>query len=383
MFITFSANPSPQSQPILLRNTPLLRNIKTTKFNIASSRVSFGHTQESNGNSSSSSPILDLAHPAHLHQAWGIWEQTLCSSAAPDIYLLSELMHAFAVTGQFDMVIKILKQVSSRNFNITPEIYSVAISCFGKVGQLNLMDETLKKMILHGFNIDSATGDEFITHYSNFGSLQDMEGAYRTMKRNRVLVCAQGVRSIATAYIKKKKFFKLGEFLRDVGLARKDLGNLLWNLMLLSYAANFKMKSLQREFLGMNRSGFRPDINSFNIRALAFSRMSMFWDLHLGIQHMKHENVDPDLVSYGCIVDAYMERRLGRNLRFVLEKMEVDASPRVLTDQLVFEAFGKGDFHMNCEAFMEYKRRRGWSYRELVGVYLKKQSRRDCIFWNY
>jgi hypothetical protein len=143
------------------------------------------------------------------------------------------------------------------------------------------------------------------------------------------------------------------------------------------------MKTLQREFLNMLEAGFHPDLTTFNIRALAFSRMSLLWDLHLGLEHMKHDKVAPDLVTYGCIVDAYLDRRLVRNLEFALSKMHVDNSPVLSTDPFVFEVFGKGDFHSSSEAFMEFKRQRKWTYRELIKIYLRKQHRSKHIFWNY
>uniref|UniRef100_A0A0A0LMJ8 Pentatricopeptide repeat-containing protein n=2 Tax=Cucumis sativus TaxID=3659 RepID=A0A0A0LMJ8_CUCSA len=188
---------------------------------------------------------------------------------------------------------------------------------------------------------------------------------------------------MAFAYIRKRKFYRLGEFLRDVGLGRKNVGNLLWNLLLLSYAANFKMKSLQREFLQMVDAGFNPDLTTFNIRALAFSRMDLLWDLHLSLEHMKHMNIEPDLVTYGCVVDAYVDRRLGRNLEFILSKMNPDQPPVSLTDSFVFEALGKGDFHMSSEAFMQFRKQKKWTYRELISLYLKKHHRRNQVFWNY
>ncbi|KAI3416735.1 uncharacterized protein J3R85_015191 [Psidium guajava] len=247
------------------------------------------------------------------------------------------------------------------------------------------MEHTLSLMLSRGFPIDSATGDAFLRYYSRFASLDDMENAYSWLKRSRHLPRQVGIRAMALAYVRDRKLYRLGHFLRDVGLGRKDLGNLLWNLLLLSYAANFKMKSLQREFLNMVRAGFRPDLTTFNIRLLAFSRMSLFWDLHLSLEHMKRTSIVPDLVTYGCVVDSYLDRRLGRNLSFVLDKMNLDHSPQMLTDTFVFEAFGKGNFHSTSEAFLEFPRNSPWTYRKVVTTYLRKQYRRDRnqIFWNY
>uniref|UniRef100_A0A2N9FR09 Pentacotripeptide-repeat region of PRORP domain-containing protein n=1 Tax=Fagus sylvatica TaxID=28930 RepID=A0A2N9FR09_FAGSY len=327
--------------------------------------------------------MLCYADNGLLPQAQAFWEEIINSSFVPSIQIVSELFDAYGKMGYFDGVSKILDQASSRDLNLLPEAYSLAISCFGKGGKLELMENTLKEMVSRGYIVDSATGNAFVSYYSVFGSLTEMENAYGRLKRSRLLLEKEGIRAMSLAYIKERKFYKLGEFLRDVGLGRKNVGNLLWNLLLLSYAANFKMKSLQREFVRMVEAGFRPDLTTFNIRALAFSRMSLVWDLHLSLEHMKHEKITPDLVTYGCFVDAYLDKRLGRNLDFALNKMNLDDSPVVLTDPFVFEVLGKGDFQSSSEAFLEFKNSREWNYRRLIAVYLKKQYRRNQIFWNY
>ncbi|KAK4854643.1 hypothetical protein QYF36_027117 [Acer negundo] len=327
--------------------------------------------------------MLCYADNGLFPQAHAIWVELLNSSFELNIQIVSDLMDAYARMGLFHEIIEILNQVGLRNFSLLPKAYSHAISCFGKQGQLELMEIALKEMLSRGFSADSATGNSFIRYYSTFGSLTEMESAYGHLKRSRHVIDKEGIRAMSFAYLKERKFYSLGVFVKDVGLARKDVGNLLWNLLLLSYAANFKMKSLQREFLKMLETGFRPDLTTFNIRAVAYSRMSLFWDLHLSLEHMRHEHVVPDLVTYGCVVDAYLDKRLGRNLDFAFSKMNLDDSPLVLTDPFLFEVLGKGDFQSSSEAFLEFKWRKKWTYRELVSVYLKKHFRRNQIFWNY
>lgn len=328
--------------------------------------------------------MLCYAENGLFLDAQAIWSEIVNSSFVPEIQVVSDLMDAYGKMGRFDEIRRILHEVTSRDMvDLCPEVYSLAISCFGKLGQLEMMEATMKQMVAKGFKVDSFTGNVFVKYYSVFGSLTEMEAAYGRLKRSRILIEKEAIRAIASAYTRQRKFYKLGEFLRDVGLGRRNTGNLLWNLLLLSYAVNFKMKSLQREFLRMVEAGFSPDLDTFNIRALAFSRMSMFWDLHVSIEHMRHENVTPDLVTYGCIVDAYLNRRLGRNLSFALKNMNVEHSPLVLTDPIVFEVFGKGDFHSSSEALLESTRQRGLTYSKLIAIYLKKQYRSNQIFWNY
>ncbi|KAL5699758.1 hypothetical protein ACHQM5_030616 [Ranunculus cassubicifolius] len=327
--------------------------------------------------------MLCYAENGLISDAQHVFDQIIYSECMLSMEVVSRLMDAYCGMRQFDEVIKVLHAVVGRDSSMMTRVYSLAIACFGKAGEIEMMESTLEEMISSGLTVDSATGNALIKYYSVFGSLTDMEVAYGRLRRSRILVEEEGIRVVASAYVKEKQFYRLGEFVRSVGLGRKKDGNLLWNLLLLSYAANFKMKSLQREFLRMVDAGFSPDLTTFNIRAVSFSKMSLFWDLHVSLEHMKHENVNPDLVTYGCVVDTFLDRKLGKNLNFALNKLNTDDSPLLLTDSLVFEVFGKGDFHSSSEAFLEYKMPRTWTYRELIKVYLKKKYRSDQIFWNY
>ncbi|XP_042444896.1 pentatricopeptide repeat-containing protein At3g42630-like isoform X1 [Zingiber officinale] len=327
--------------------------------------------------------MLSFAKNGFLMQAQTLWTEIINSSFVPSVEVIWGLMKAYGRMDQFDEINRIVNEIAVRDFDFTPQVYSMAITCFGKAGQLQLMEETVKQMVLRGFKIDSLTGNSFVKYYSIYGSVEEMEEAYQRLKKSRILIEKDVVRSMALTYINQREFYKFSEFLRDVGLGRRNLGNLLWNLLLLSYAANFKMKSLQREFLSMLEAGFSPDITTFNIRALTFSRMSMFWDLHLSIEHMSHKGVTPDIVTYGCIVDAYLGRRLAKNIHFGLGNLNVGNTPLLLTDPLVFKAFGKGDFHSSSEALLQSANHREWTYSKLLAIHMKKQYRKNQFFWNY
>ncbi|GER42034.1 pentatricopeptide repeat-containing family protein [Striga asiatica] len=327
--------------------------------------------------------LLYYARNNLFSKAQTIWDDLLNSSFMPDPELVSELIFIYGRIGDFDRVAKILHEMQIKDSKLLPDIMSLSVTSFGQRGYLDCMEMMIQKIVAMGYPVSSVAGNAYVVHYSTFGSLADMELAVGRLKRSRILIEENAIRAVSLAYIKKNKFYSLGRFVNDVGLGRKNVGNLLWNLLLLSYGAKFKMKSLQREFVRMVESGFCPDLDTFNIRALAFSRMCLMWDLHLSLEHMKHDGICPDLVTYGCVVDAYMERRLGRNLRFALGKMGWDGRVLMGTDYLVFEAMGKGEFHSSSEVVMEYWGRKDWTYRMLVSVYLKKKFRRNQIFWNY
>ncbi|RLM75026.1 pentatricopeptide repeat-containing protein [Panicum miliaceum] len=295
--------------------------------------------------------MVARAEAGDFAEARSIWAQLLHSSAAPCLPAAApRLLPAYARLGRFDEILLAVRELSARDPAAARALYPLAVSCLGAAGELARMEDAVLEMGRLGLRVDSATGDAFVRAYAAAGTVPQMEAAYRRHKRTGLLISRGAIRAVASAYISQQKYYKLGALVTDVGLGRRDAGNLLWNLYLLSFAANFKMKSLQRAFLEMVAAGFRPDHTTFNIRAAAFSKMCMFWDLHLSAEHMRRDGVAPDLVTHGCFVDAYLERRLARNLTFAFDRLDGNAEAVVATDGIIFEAFGKGGFHASSEA---------------------------------
>ncbi|CAL5005277.1 unnamed protein product [Urochloa decumbens] len=330
--------------------------------------------------------MVARAEAGDFAEARSMWAQLLHSSAAPCLAAAApRLLPAYARLGRPDEILLAARELAARDPAAGRALYPLAVSCLGAAGELARMEDAVLDMGRLGLRVDSATGDAFLRAYAAAGTVPQMEAAYRRHKSTGLLISHGAIRAMASAYIARQKYYRLGAFVSDAGLRRRrDAGNLLWNLYLLSFAANFKMKSLQRAFLEMVAAGFRPDITTFNIRAAAFSKMCMFWDLHLTADHMRRDGVAPDLVTHGCFVDAYLERRLARNLTFAFDKLDGNAEPIVATDGIVFEAFGKGGFQASSEALLEATAgKRRWTYYKLLGVYLRKQHRRNQVFWNY
>ncbi|CAO2207282.1 unnamed protein product [Urochloa humidicola] len=330
--------------------------------------------------------MVARAEAGNFAEARSIWAQLLHSSAAPCLAAAApRLLPAYARLGRPDEILLAARELAARDPAAARALYPLAVSCLGAAGELARMEDAVLDMGRLGLRVGAATGDAFLRAYAAAGTVPEMEAAYRRHKSTGLLISRGAIRAVASAYIARQKYFKLGAFVSDAGLRRRrDAGNLLWNLYLLSFAANFKMKSLQRAFLEMVAAGFRPDLTTFNIRAAAFSKMCMFWDLHLTADHMRRDGVAPDLVTHGCFVDAYLERRLARNLTFAFNRLDGNAEPVVATDDIVFEAFGKGGFQASSEALLEGTAgKRRWTYYKLLGVYLRKQHRRNQVFWNY
>jgi len=292
--------------------------------------------------------MVARAEAGDFAEARSLWAQLLHSSAAPCLPAAApRLLPAYARLGRFDEILLAVRELCARDRGAARALYPLAVSCLSAAGELARMEDAVLEMGRLGLRVDAATGDAFVRAYAAAGTIPQMEAAYRRHKKTGLLITRGAIRAVASAYISQQK-------------------------------------SLQRAFLEMVAAGFRPDLTTFNVRAAAFSKMCMFWDLHLSADHMRRDGVAPDLVTHGCFVDAYLERRLARNLTFAFDRLDGNAEPVVATDAIVFEAFGKGGFHAFSEVLLEATAgKRRWTYYKLLGVYLRKQHRRNQVFWNY
>lgn len=301
------------------------------------------------------------------------------SSIRPNAATYNGLIHAYGKQGHYDDMNRIFNNMKRWGCPPDFQTYSCMIVAYAKAGLFRRMERMWREMDFNGWKPDYATINAIIQGYAAHGLVKQMHGSYLYVKDYRVLVSRSTIIAMATVYIRSSKFHQLRLFLKDIGLKRNNVGNLLWNLLLLSFAANFQMKNLQRGFQEMEVAGFSYDITTFNIRSLGFSRMQMFWDLHVTLIYMHKAGVAPDLVTFGAVVDAYISGRARFHKMFEeLDELQMkELRPDVRTDPLVFEAFGKGDFQSSSEMLMLTNPKpygSNWTYGLLMSFYLRKRS---------
>ncbi|KAJ7546615.1 hypothetical protein O6H91_08G047000 [Diphasiastrum complanatum] len=291
----------------------------------------------------------------------------------PNVVTYSGLIHFYGRDGCYDEMARMFNIMRTIGCSPNAYTYRSLIRAYAHAGLIARMEKAFEEMISEGWPPDSSCINLMVQAKAVTVSLTELGNLYELFKKYRILIREPTIRAMAIAFIRASGFYQLGQFVRQVGLRRPNVGNLLWNLLLLSYASNFSMKNLQREFQNMKEAGFEPDLTTFNIRAMAFSRMQMFWDLHVTVLHMQSMSVMPDLITYGAVVDAYVAGNLQPKLSNALKEMQMFQSfPEVRTDEMVFEAFGLGDFHKYCTKFLSSEEGNAspTSYRTLTMAYL-------------
>ncbi|KAH7439281.1 hypothetical protein KP509_04G053500 [Ceratopteris richardii] len=292
---------------------------------------------------------------------------------------LNSLMLAYSKLGKLDHMNRLFNNMKRWGCSPDYRTFRWVIVAYAKAGLFRRMELLWREMDNNGWKLDSIMISAIIQSYAANGLVKDMHDSYLRIKEYRLLVNKPTIRAMASAYIRISKFYQVRLLVKDLDLMRKDTGTLLWNLLLLAFAANFQVKNVQRTMLGMEKVGQTCDLTTYNICALCYARMKMFWELHAVLVRMRRAGITPDLVTFGAVVDCYISgrERFQKMFKELDELGLKECCPEVGTDPLVFEAFGKGDFQTSSETLMQanpqpYGRR--WTYGLLLSFYLKKRG---------
>lgn len=290
------------------------------------------------------------------------------------------LIHAYGKYGMYDSMWRTFNRMRTVGIPADEFTYRTMIKAYAQGGLFNRMQLTAKEMSRNDMFADSPTLNVVVQAYAEAGLIKEMEKHYEILTKYSFIPGHLTIKAVALAYVKKSLFYQLSVFVKRVGLRRKTVGNYLWNALLLSRAANFAMEDLKIEFENMKYAGFFPDVTTCNIMALAFSRMKQFSELHELVITMQNNGIAPDLVTYGAVIDVFVEVDLRpKLLEELVEFRNLDVVAEVETDPLVFEVFGKGEFLLACETLarnMEGQAMVDQTYSKLIGYFLQSLSKR-------
>ncbi|KAI5071544.1 hypothetical protein GOP47_0013795 [Adiantum capillus-veneris] len=317
--------------------------------------------------------MLGLAKRPDISQL--IFDEMKALGLQPGLASYTALLDSYAEAYYFNNAEALARELLEYDYRT----YRCMIVAYAKAGLFRRMETMWKEMCRNDWKLDFPVINAILQGYAAHGLVKEMHTSYLQVKDYRVLVSKVTIRAMASLYIRTSKFYQLRLFVKDLGLLRKDLGSLLWNLLLLAFAANFQVKNMQRSCLGMEMAGLTYDLTTCNICLLCYARMKMLWEIHALLLRMRKMGIAPDLVTFGAVVDAYVFGREKFQKMFMeLDELGLKAHcPDVRTDPLVFQAFGKGDFQSSSETLMQINPKpygKSWTYGLLLSFYLKKRG---------
>ncbi|CAA0825519.1 Tetratricopeptide repeat (TPR)-like superfamily protein [Striga hermonthica] len=297
--------------------------------------------------------LVMLGKCKQTNQASLLFETMLSDGLKPAVDVYTSLVGAYAVNGLFDEAFSVVNDMKAVR-DCTPDAftYSILIKCCAKLKRFDIIGRVLEEMSNSGLECCTVMYNTLIDGYGKANRFEDMEKFLHDMiqKEN----CAPDIftyNSVVGAYGRfgrideMEKWF--GEF-NKMGL-KPDI--MTYNILIKSYGNSGLYEKMGRVVDFMEKRFFSPTIVTYNIIIEVFGKSGDIEKMDEIFLNMKHRGLKPNSITYSSLVSAYGKAGLFGKVDSILRQVE---NSDVVLDTPFFNcainAFGKfGDVERMME----------------------------------
>lgn len=247
------------------------------------------------------------------------------SDCKPDVYTYSALLNFCSKLHRFDLIGRILAEMSYLGVECSTVTFNTIINGYGKAKMFEEMENSLTDMI----ESDSSSPDIFtfnsvIGAYGNSGQIEKMEKWYNE--------------------------FQLMGLSPDVKT---------FNILIRSYGKAGLYEKIKAVMKFMQKRFFSPTVVTYNIIIETFGRAGDIEKMDEYFKTMKHQGMKPNAVTYCSLVNAYSKAGLIMKVDSILRQVE---NSDVVIDtpffNCIINAYGRaGDIEKMVQLFLAMKER--------------------------
>lgn len=248
------------------------------------------------------------------------------SDCKPDVYTYSILMNCCFKHCRFDLIGRILAEMSYLGVECSTVTYNTIIDGYGKAGMFEEMENSLTDMIESESSVpDIFTFNSVIGAYGGIGQIEKMEKWYDEFQLMRI---------------------------------RPDVKT--FNILIRSYGKASMYDKMRSVIEFMETRFFSPTVVTYNIIIETFGRAGDIQMMEEYFKKMKHLGIKPNTVTYCSLVSAYSKAGLIMKVDSILRQVE---NSDVILDtpffNCIISAYGQaGDVERMAELFLAMKERK-------------------------
>ncbi|KDP43560.1 hypothetical protein JCGZ_16847 [Jatropha curcas] len=253
-------------------------------------------------------------------------EMKTVSDCRPDVYTYSVLIQCCIKHYRFDLIGRILAEMSYLGVECNTITFNIIIEGYGKAEMFEKMENSLTDMVESGSSIpDTSTLNSVIGAYGNSGQIEKMEKWYSE--------------------------FQLMGIHPDIQT---------FNILMTSYGKAGMHKKIKSILKFMEERFFTPTIVTYNIIIEAFGRVGDIEKMDEYFETMKHQGVKPNAITYCSLVRAYSKAGLMTKVDSILRQV---VNSDVVLDtpffNCIISAYGlAGDIETMTELFLAMEERK-------------------------
>uniref|UniRef100_A0A5B7C198 Pentatricopeptide repeat-containing protein n=1 Tax=Davidia involucrata TaxID=16924 RepID=A0A5B7C198_DAVIN len=230
----------------------------------------------------------------------------LVPDCKPDVYTYSILINCCTKLHRFDLIERVLTEMSYVGIECSNVTYNTIIDGYGKAGLFELMESSLTDMIENGTCLpDVFSFNSFIGAYGNCGQIEKMEKWFEEFQLMGIKPDVKTFNILIKSYGKAGMYEKMGsvmEFMRKRFLSPTTV---TFNIVIETFGRAGNIKKMEEFFLRMKHQGMKPNSVTYCSLVSAYSKVGLLKKVDSIMRQVENSDVILDTPFFNCIISAY------------------------------------------------------------------------------
>ncbi|PNX93950.1 pentatricopeptide repeat-containing protein at3g53170-like protein [Trifolium pratense] len=268
--------------------------------------------------------LMMLSKCKQPKEASQLYETMLFEGLKPNVKVLTALVSAYGQSGLFRHAFSTVEDMKSV-VDCKPDVYtySVLISCCAKFRRFDLIERILVDMSYLGIGCNSVTYNSIIDGYGKAGRFEQMENSLTDMIENEN--CQPDVftlNSLIGSYGNGGKIDKMEQWYDEFQLMGIKPDIKTFNMIIKSYGKAGMYDKMKTVVDFMEQRFFTPTIVTYNTVIEAYGKAGQIKEMDQHFKKMKHVGMKPNSVTFCSLVDAYSKVGLIDKIDSILRHVE-------------------------------------------------------------
>ncbi|KAI9116364.1 hypothetical protein K1719_012531 [Acacia pycnantha] len=288
--------------------------------------------------------VSAYAQSGFLHKAFGLVEDMKSvTNCKPDIYTYSILLNNCTKHSRFDLIERILAEMSYLGIEHNNVIYNTIIDGYGKAGMFEQMEYSLTNMLEIGnCQPDVFTLNSLVGAYGNSGQIEKMEKWYEEFQLMGIKPDIKTFNIMIRSYGKAGLYDKMESVMDFMEKRLFSPTIVTYNTIIEVFGKAGEIEKMDRYFKKIKHLGVKPNSITYCSLVNAYSKAGCMEKVDSIMRHVENSDVVLDTPFFNCIISAYGRAGdLNKMGEFFLSMRERKCEPDSITFACMMQAYNR------------------------------------------
>uniref|UniRef100_A0A1J3D087 Pentatricopeptide repeat-containing protein n=1 Tax=Noccaea caerulescens TaxID=107243 RepID=A0A1J3D087_NOCCA len=228
------------------------------------------------------------------------------SDCKPDVFTFTVLISCCCKLARFDLVKRILVEMSYLRVGCSTVTYNTIIDGYGKAGMFEEMENVLADMIEDGDSLpDVFTFNSIVGSYGKGGNTRKMESWYNRFQLMGVQPDVTTYNILILSFGKAGMFKKMSSVMDFMEKRFFSLTTVTYNIVIETFGKAGRIEKMDDVFRKMKYQGVKPNTITYCSLVDAYSKAGLVVKIDSVLRQIVNSDVVLDTPFFNCIINAY------------------------------------------------------------------------------